>query len=100
MLKISFANAMVEDMGYGLTVNGKYLSEIISTALGTRVDKNYSYNSNLPEFKSNCCNVTIIIDPQQETETIETGEEIWYSVKDLEECKREQYKEKTEKAES
>ena len=33
MLKIQFTNAQVKDDGYGLSVNGKELAEIISTAL-------------------------------------------------------------------
>lgn len=92
MLKIQFTNAQVEDTGYGLSVNGKELAEIISTALGTRVGNSYGYNSGIPSFKSNCCNVTVIIDPQPVAETIETEEEVWHGVKDLEEAKREQYK--------
>lgn len=100
MLKIQFTNAQVEDAGFGLHVNGKELSEIISTALGTRVGNNYGYNSGLPKFKSNCCNVIIKIDPQPVEAIIETEAEEWYSVEDLEECKRGQYREKTEKRES
>lgn len=100
MLKIQFTNAHVEDHGYGLYVNGKELAEIISTALGVRVDNVYGYDSGLPSFNSNSCNVTVIINPQPVTELIETGEELWYSVEDMEECKRGQFNEKTETAES
>lgn len=100
MLKIQFTNAQVEDAGYGLSVNGNSLSEIISTALGTRVCGNYGYSSGLPKFKSNCCNLTITIDPQPVTETIETEDELWDSVKQLEEERYEQYQAKAEKAES
>lgn len=100
MLKIEFKNAKVMDNGYGLYVNGNELDKIISTALGTRVDNTYGYNSGLHSFNSDCCNVTVIVDPQPVTETVETEEEIWYSAEDLEECKREQYTEKAEKAES
>ena len=39
MLKISFTNAEVSDHGYGLEVNGKSLEDIISTALGTKVNQ-------------------------------------------------------------
>ena len=95
MLKIQFTNAEVEDWGYGLSVNGKDLNQIISTALGTRVGNTFGANSGLPSFKSRCCNVTITIDPQPTKEVIETEEELWYSVEDLEECKRGQYVEKT-----
>lgn len=45
MLKISFTNAEVLDHGYGLEVNGKYLEDIISTALGTKVKGNGGYGS-------------------------------------------------------
>lgn len=100
MLKIQFTNAQVADIGYGLSVNGKELAEIISTALGTRLGEKYGYNSGLPSFKSNCCNVTVIIEPQPVTETIETDEELWYSVEQLEDDKREQYKKKAGEGES
>ena len=95
MLKIQFTNAYVEDIGYGISINGKALSEIISTALDTKVGERYGYNSGLPEFKSSCCNVTVIIDPQPVTETIETEGKFWHSVEDLEATKCEQYKQKT-----
>lgn len=100
MLKIQFTNAQVEDSGYGISVNGNRLEEIISTALGTKIGNTYGYNSGLPSFKSNCCNVTVIIDPQHTVETIENEGEIWHSVKDLEDTKREQYKQKAGEAES
>lgn len=100
MLKIEFKNACVEDHGFGLRVNGKELEAIISTALGTKVDARIGVGSGLPEFKSTCCNVTIVIDPQPVTEQIETDDEIWYSVEDLKECKREQYAEKAKAAKS
>jgi hypothetical protein len=100
MLKIQFTNAQVEDNGYGLKVNGKDLDKIISTALGTRVGDKCGYGSGIPSFESNCCNVTIVIDPQPVTEEIETKEELWHSVVDLEATKREQYKEKAGEAES
>lgn len=100
MLKIQFVNAQVEDSGFGLTVNGKELSEIISTALGTRIGNNYGYNSGLPHFESNSCNVTVIIEPQPATAHIETDKDCWESVKDLEEDMRERYQEKAKEGES
>lgn len=100
MLKIQFINAQAEDNGYGLSVNGKDLGEIISTALGTRVGNAYGHGSMLPRFKSNCCNITITIDPQSEKETITSGEDTWHSVKDMEEDKREQYNEAIKATES
>ncbi len=100
MLKIQFTNAKVEDHGYGLYVNGSDLVNIISTALGTRVDNNYGYGSGLPSFKSNCCNVTVIIDPQPVTTRIECGRGSWDSVEAMEEDMREQDRATDEKAES
>ena len=40
MLKLTFTNAEVVDNGYGPMVNGYALSDIISTALGTKVGIN------------------------------------------------------------
>ncbi len=100
MFKLSFSNAKVKDAGYGLEVNGKSLSDIISTMLGTKVGSNYGYGSGLPTFESSCCNVTVIIDPQPVTTEIDTGEETWYHVEDMEEDKNEQYRQKVETAET
>lgn len=100
MLKIEFTNAQVEDNGYGLSVNGKELEKIISTALGTRVGDKGGYGSGLPSFKSNCCNVIVIIDPQPVTATITDDEGSWDSVEEMEEDMREQYQEKAGEAES
>lgn len=100
MLKIEFTNARVEDNGYGLSVNGKELEKIISTALGTRVGDKGGYGSGLPSFKSNCCNVTVIIDPQPVTATITDDDGSWDSVEEMEEDMREQYQEKAGEAES
>ena len=97
MLKLEFQNAVVEDNGYGLKVNGNSLEEVISTALGTKIGNRSGYGSGLPNFKSNCCNVTVIIDPKPVTTNIETNEEVWSSVEEMEEDKREQFEEKTEK---
>ena len=95
MLKIEFQNAVVRDRGYGLEVNGKSLEDIISTALGTKVgEKKAGYGSDIPEFKSTCCNITVIIDPQPITTLIENDFTIYYSVEEMEEEKREQFKEK------
>lgn len=100
MLKIQFTNARVKDDGYGLSVNGKELAEIISTALGTRVKGKYGYNSGLPRFESNSCDVTVIINPHTVGEEIETDEEVFHSVADMEECRDEQYKEENGESES
>ena len=100
MLKIQFTNAQVEDNGYGLTVNGKRLEEIISTALGTKVGNNYGHGSGLPRFESNCCNVTVIIEPQQVTELIAVENEVWDNVEEFEEDMYEQYQTKARATES
>lgn len=91
MLKLEFQNAVVEDGGYGLEVNGKSLEAIISTALGTRVGDKSGYGSGLPRFKSNCCNITVIIDPKPVSTIIEDDENVYRTVEDLEEDARDRY---------
>lgn len=101
MLELEFLNAVARDSGYGLEVNGKSLEEIISTALGTRAGNVGGYGSGLPEFKSNCCNVTVIIDPQPVTTHIEDDNNVYNTVEDLEEDARENYeRNKAENAEA
>lgn len=95
MLKLNFKNAEVRDEGYGLEVNGKSLEDTISTALGTRIGGKSGYGSGLPKFKSNCCNVTVIIDPQPVTTHIKDDEAVYHSVEDLEEEKHNEFKEKS-----
>lgn len=91
MLKLEFQNAVVEDGGYGLEVNGKSLEAIISTALGTRVGDKSGYSSGLPRFKSNCCNITVIIDPKPVSTIIEDDENVYQTVEELEEDARDRY---------
>lgn len=91
MVKLQFHNATVIDYGYGVEVNGKSLNTIISTALGTKAGNNYGYDSGLLEFRSNCCNVTVIIEPQPVFTRIETDEHIWESIAELEEGVRKEY---------
>jgi hypothetical protein len=99
MIKLEFKNAKVTDHGYGAEVNDKSLENIISTALGTRVGGNYGGNSDLPNFYSNCCNVTIIIDPQPVTTHIEdSNNNVFTSIADLEEGAYERYKAKDAEA--
>ena len=86
MLKISFTNAKVEDNGYGLTVNGNSLEDIISTALGTKVGSKHGYGSGLPDFKANSCDVTVIINPHPQEVSISDDEGEWTSVESMEEC--------------
>lgn len=92
MVKLDFQNVVVKDTGYGLTVNGKSLEDIISTALGTKLgDHRATYGSPIKSFESNCCNISILIDPQPVTEHIETDSKIFDSVEILEEDAKELY---------
>lgn len=103
MLKLKFTNAVVRDSGYGLEINGTSLADIISTALGTKVGNRNGYGSGLPDFLSNCCNVTVIIDPQPVTTRIEDDENVYHTVKELEEDaveRYEQYQEENTKADT
>lgn len=67
MIQLNFLNAVVEDNGNGLRVNGKDLNSIISAALGTikKIPGRYEYlgeeNKNKP-FESQLCNVSVTID--------------------------------------
>ena len=97
MIKLEFKNADVHDSGYGLTVNGNSLENIISTALGTRVGSLSGRDNGFKPFESNCCNITVIIDPQPVTTYIADDDYEYESVEDLEEEKREQFEKKNEK---
>ena len=98
MLKLEFLNAVVSDSGYGMEVNGKSLESIISTALGVKAgEKRAGYGSNVKAFSSNCCNVTVIIDPQPVTTHIEDEDYEWDTVEDMEEDMREQFEKKNAK---
>lgn len=85
MVKLQFKNATAHDHGYGLEVNGKSLEDMISVALGTKVGNKSEYNSGLPNFDSNCCNVTVIIDPQPNEEVIEVNGKKYSSLQEVEE---------------
>lgn len=100
MTKLEFTNAQVRDNGYGLEVNGKSLENIISTALGTRAGSHAGYNSGLPAFECNCCDVLVVISPKPVTEIIENDDGVWESVKELEEDADGKYQAKAGKAES
>lgn len=90
MYKITIVNARVVDDGYGLSVNDKELSEIISTVLGTRVKERYGYASGLPMFKCNCCDVEVTIKPKATEIYIQDSKDVYRSVEELEEKKSEQ----------
>ena len=98
MLKISFTNAEVSDHGYGLEVNGKSLEDIISTALGTKLKGTGGYGSGLPSFNSNSCDVTVIINPHNSICEIETEDEVWHSVAEMEAEKSEQFQKENAEA--
>lgn len=94
MIKLEFKNAVVNDSGYGLWVNGEILEEIISKVLGVKVGNKTSYDLCIPEFKSNCCDISITIDPKPSTTRIENDEYVWKNIEEMEEDMREQFKEK------
>lgn len=81
MIQLNFLNAVVEDNGNGLRVNGKDLNSIISMALGTikKIPGRYEYlgegNKGKP-FESQLCNVSVTIDDisTEITETITFAE--------------------------
>jgi hypothetical protein len=94
---IKFTNATVKDHGYGLTVNGESLEDIISTMLGTKLQDSRGKTFGLKEFESNCCNVTVIIDTQPELVEIKDTEKMWTSVKGMEAYKIEQFEKENAK---
>lgn len=97
-MRIDFTNAVVEDDGYGVEVNGRSLEAIISTALGTRLGDKGGYSSELPKFKANSCDVTVIITPHPTECTINTNSGIWHSVKEMEAEKSEQFQKENAEA--
>lgn len=98
MLKISFTNAEVSDHGFGLEVNNKSLEDIISTALGTKLKGKGGYGSGLPSFTSNSCDVTVIINPHDKECEIETEDNVWHNVEEMEAEKSEQFQEENAEA--
>lgn len=97
-MRIDFTNAVVEDDGYGVEVNGRSLEAIISTALGTRLGDKGGYSSGLPRFKANSCDVTVIITPHPTECTINTNSGVWHSVKEMEAEKNEQFQKENAEA--
>lgn len=97
-MRIDFTNAVVEDDGYGVEVNGRSLEAIISTALGTRLGNKGGYSSGLPRFKANSCDVTVIITPHPTECTINTNSGVWHSVKEMEAEKGEQFQKENAEA--
>lgn len=97
-MRIDFTNAVVEDDGYGVEVNGRSLEAIISTALGTRLGDKGGYSSGLPRFKANSCDVTVIITSHPTKCTINTNSGVWHSVKEMEAEKGEQFQKENAEA--
>lgn len=97
-MRIDFTNAVVEDDGYGVEVNGRSLEAIISTALGTRLGDKGGYSSGLPRFKANSCDVTVIITPHPTECTINTNSGVWHCVKEMEAEKSEQFQKENAEA--
>lgn len=97
-MRIDFTNAVVEDDGYGVEVNGRSLEAIISTALGTKLGDKGGYSSGLPRFKANSCDVTVIITPHPTECTINTNSGVWHSVKEMEAEKSEQFQKENAEA--
>ena len=97
-MRIDFTNAVVEDNGYGVEVNGRSLEAIISTALGTRLGDKGGYSSGLPKFKANSCDVTVTINPHDKECEIETEDEVWHSVAEMEAEKSEQFQKENAEA--
>ena len=85
MVKLQFTNATVKDSGYGLEVNGESLEDMFSVALGTKRNGKSGYNSGLPEFKHNSCNVTVIIDPNPTKEVIMVNGKKYNNLQEVEE---------------
>lgn len=57
MIQLNFLNAVVEDDGHGLIVNGKELRDIISMSLGAikKVPGRYEYLGDENKGKENLC---------------------------------------------
>ena len=101
MYKIEIKNASVRDIGYGLDVNGKPLSEIISTLLGTKAgEKLASRNEELDMFSHNSCDITVIIEPHPTDVRIEDEETIYNNVENLEADRLEQFNKKNQKTDT
>lgn len=100
MLKLVFTHAEVRDSGFGLKVNGKSLEDIISEALGTKAEGLSYGDPKLKKFSSNSCDITVMIYPHDKETLIETDDEVFHSLKELEDDRRERFAEETGEAES
>lgn len=100
MVEISIKNAKVNDSGYGLEVNGTSLEDIISNVLGTKAGNKGGYGSGLQDFHCNSCDITITIDPHNTECEIKNGTEIYHSVKELLEARKNEYDKKVAEADT
>lgn len=100
MLKLVFTHAEVRDSGFGLEVNGKSLEDIISEALGTKAEGLRYGDPRLKTFSSNSCDITVMICPHDKETLIETDDEVFHSVNEMEEDHRGRFAEETGEAKS
>ena len=89
MVKLTFNNAVVRDSGFGVYVNDENLSDLISLALGTKID-GAPYDAGRV-FESNSCDVTITINPHKKQSVIEKDKDCYLSVEELKEATHEQF---------
>lgn len=89
MVKLTFNNAVVRDSGFGVYVNNENLSDLISLALGSKID-GAPYDAGRV-FESNSCDVTITINPHRRQSVIEDDRKCYRSVEELKEATREQF---------
>ena len=85
MEHLQFIYDTVKDSSYGLEVIGESLQDMISVAQGTKRNGKSGYNSGLPEFKHNSCNVTVIIDPNPTKEVIMVNGKKYNNLQEVEE---------------
>lgn len=97
--KMEFHNAVVTDDGFGLEIGGRSLEKMISIMLGV-LDKKETYRADRPKFRSNNCDVTVIINPRPTTVLISNEKESWESVEQMEDVMDERYNKKAPETET
>lgn len=63
-----------------------------------QIHSNGGYGSGLPSFSSNSCDVTVTINPHDKECEIETEDNVWHSVEEMEAEKSEQFQEENAEA--
>lgn len=76
---LNFTNAVVEDYGWGLKVNGHSLEKLITELLGVRFGEK--------PFNSNCCDVRVVITPKNTPVHLSLGKETYHSVEAMREAR-------------